>query len=284
MKSSIRMGGAVFAIGIAGLGALSIIHSDFVLGLEPVPSWVPFPIAWAYLTGIVLIAVGASIAANIKARLAAISLGLILSLWVLLLHLPKLVLNLRDGGEWTCAFETIALGGAAWVLAGILNTDETGRQNRGAADEKMVALGLLCFAVSLPVFGIQHFIYYDYVASVIPGWIPWHLFWAYFVGIAFFFACVSIITKVKVRLAAALLGIMFGTWVLIVHAPRVANHLHNRPEWTSLFICVAMCGGAWLATGSFDVPDSAERMREQAVDDNGGKLRLESPPRTAETR
>jgi hypothetical protein len=161
MESSIRVGRVVFAIGIAGLGTLNMIYSDFVFGLEPVPSWVPVRIFWAYLTGIVLIAAGASIATNIRARLVAISTGLLLLLWVLILHIPKLALNPRNGGEWTSASETLALGGAAWVLAGILSTEDTVPQKWGSADDKMVKLGLPGFAVSLPVFGILHFIYSD---------------------------------------------------------------------------------------------------------------------------
>jgi hypothetical protein len=40
---------------------------------------------------------------------------------------------------------------------------------------------------------------------------------------------------------------MFASWVLILHAPRaIAAAANARPEWTSLFIALAMSGGAWI--------------------------------------
>jgi hypothetical protein len=70
------------------------------------------------------------------------------------------------------------------------------------------------------------------------------------VGTAFIAAAVSIATKGQAPLAAILLGAMFFSWVIIVHAPRVAVHLRNGNEWTSAFIALAMCGGAWIVAGT----------------------------------
>ena len=106
------------------------------------------------------------------------------------------------------------------------------------------------YGVPLIVFGIQHFLYAQFISTLIPVWIPRRLFWAYFVGTAFIAAAVSIATKGQARLAAILLGAMFLSWVIIVHAPRVAAHLRNGNEWTSAFIALAMCGGAWIVAGS----------------------------------
>jgi hypothetical protein len=39
---------------------------------------------------------------------------------------------------------------------------------------------------------------------------------------------------------------MFGSWVLIVHAPRVLRDSHNPSEWSSMLIALGMCGGALL--------------------------------------
>ena len=83
-----------------------------------------------------------------------------------------------------------------------------------------------------------------------PAWIPARLFWAYFVGAAFIAAGASIVTKVKARLAASLLGIMFAIWVLILHLPRVVANLHTKQEWTSLVIALGMSGGSWLVAQS----------------------------------
>ena len=169
--------------------------------------------------------------ALLKARLAQAELELLRAQLE-----PHLCADPRNGGAWTAAFEIVALGGAAAILA----------------VPSRPALGRLCFGLALPVFGLLHFVYRDYVASVIPGWIPAHMFWAYATGVAHIAAGAGIVLDVMgrgARLAAILVGAMFGTWVVILHAPRALAALDHRPEWTSLFVALAMCGGAWLLAG-----------------------------------
>jgi hypothetical protein len=92
------------------------------------------------------------------------------------------------------------------------------------------------------------------------------MFWAYFTGVAHIAAGVGILFKVKARLAATLLGIMFALWVLIEHSPRVAADPAFRPGWTSLFIALATCGGAWIVAGSL-VPAPAPSPNQASVSD-----------------
>ncbi|MEP6925463.1 MAG: DoxX family membrane protein [Pyrinomonadaceae bacterium] len=258
MKNLISPGTVIFAVAMAAFGILSLIYPDFVLGLEPVPAWVPGRLVLAYLSAVFLVAAGVSLINDKTYRLAAISLGIMLYFWVLVLHLPRLIAEPRSGGFWTGAAETLALGGAAWVLAGILQSEPIDSQKRNNFLDKMSLFGRFCFGISLPVFGILHFIYYEYVASVIPAWIPYPLFWAYFTGIAQIAAGVSIILNIKARLAAMLLSVMFGSWVLILHLPRAAANLSSEPEWTSLLVALAMCGGAWVIAGSLTAKNPAE--------------------------
>ena len=221
----------VFALGLAAIGCQDLLRADLVMELQPVPAWVPGRPFLAVVFGLLLAGAGACIIAGRWVRPAATSLAVLLSLWVLLLLLPRMIADPASGGAWTGAFEVLALASAAWVLAGVPAARRA---------------GCLCFAASLLVFGVLHFIYRDYVAFVIPAWIPAHLFWAYLTGVAHIAAGLAIAARVKARLAAALAAVMFGSWVLILHAPRVAAELHNRNEWTSLFVAMAMCGAAWL--------------------------------------
>ncbi|MBC7929497.1 MAG: hypothetical protein H7Z38_02920 [Rubrivivax sp.] len=260
MESLTRTGRVLFAVSMAAMGILNFIYSDTVSGLEPVPSWVPGRLFWAYLTGAVLIAAGACIVAGKKPRLAAVSLGIMLLLWVLLLQAPKMAVRPYDGSAWTTTFETLALCGVAWVLAGSLTTGQSFRRRWDDVVVSLAAPGRICFGISMLVFGGLHFIYAGFVATLVPAWIPGRAFWPYFTGAAFVAAGLSIMTKVKARLAATLLGVMFGAWVLILHAPRVAAKPGNREEWTSLLVAAAMCGAAWLVAGSLAREDSAKRV------------------------
>ena len=103
--------------------------------------------------------------------------------------------------------------------------------------------------ISLVVFGTQHFLYAKFVATLVPSWIPGHLFWAYFVGVAFVAAAVSIAIGKTCALAATLLGLMFILWVFLLHLPRVAAAPHGE-RMDQRFCGLAMCGGSWVLAGT----------------------------------
>ena len=76
-------------------------------------------------------------------------------------------------------------------------------------------------ALSLIIFGIDHFIVLAFIAAFIPAWIPWRVFWSAFFGVAFIAAGVSIGLKWMERWGAIGIGLMFGIWVVTLHLPRV---------------------------------------------------------------
>jgi uncharacterized membrane protein len=107
-------------------------------------------------------------------------------------------------------------------------------------------LGRFLVAASLIVFGIQHFIYGGFVATLVPAFMPGRLFWAYFVGIAFFAAAAGILYKLMARPAATMLGVMFFLFLVLLHIPRIVGNSHDGNEWTSGFVALAFCGGSWI--------------------------------------
>jgi uncharacterized membrane protein len=228
MKSLNYLGRAFFAISMAALGLQYVMHLISAKAPALGPPWSPVHPFMGCLTAIVMVAAAVSIATRIQMRCLAIALAVVILIRVLIVYLPKLVANVHDPGPWTSGFELLALCGAALVLAGF------------------ISLGRVLFAASLGVFGVQHFMYARFIATLVPSWIPGQLFWAYFVGAAFVAAAVAIATGVMGRLAASLLGLMFLLWVLLLHSPRVAGAAHNGNEWTSLFVALAMSGAAFL--------------------------------------
>jgi uncharacterized membrane protein len=111
----------------------------------------------------------------------------------------------------------------------------------------------------MPVFGILHFVYPASVASLIPPWYPWPMFLAYFTGFAQVAGGVAITAGILSRPAAILSGVMYGTWALTLHVPRIWCRFLGpcdfmeapmglgaaRAGLTSLFVAFAMCGAAW---------------------------------------
>jgi hypothetical protein len=76
------------------------------------------------------------------------------------------------------------------------------------------------------------------------------VFWAYMVGVLFFGAALAILREQLSRLAATLLALMFLSWVVIVHFPRVVSAPHDGCEWTSIFVALAMAGGGFIIAES----------------------------------
>lgn len=242
MNTTIAPARTVFAVGIMALGLQNLLIGNFMPELQPVPAWVPAQLAYA--VGIIVVGAGAFLAAGRFSRRAALVLALMLLGCVLVLHLPRIVANPSNGGAWTGALEVFAMAAAACVLAAM--SPRTSQHKWNDSVDRLTVIGRICFGLTLPGFGILHFVYRDYVASVIPAWIPAHMFWAYATGIAHVAAGLSIVIDVKARLAATLLTIMFGTWAVILHIPRVAPTPQIRGEWTSLFVAITLCGAAWL--------------------------------------
>ena len=85
--------------------------------------------------------------------------------------------------------------------------------------DKLILFGPLCYAAPLAAFGTEHFTLAAAIASIVPQWIPWHLFWAYFVGACFIAAALSLVTGIQARLSASLLALTFFLFVLLMDAP-----------------------------------------------------------------
>jgi uncharacterized membrane protein YphA (DoxX/SURF4 family) len=110
--------------------------------------------------------------------------------------------------------------------------------------EKLVLFGPLFYGAPLAAFGTEHFTSAKDIASLVPAWIPWHLFWAYFVGACFIAAPLSLVTRIQARLAASLLALTFFLFVVLMDAPAWAHHLGNRFAAALTLRELAFSGGA----------------------------------------
>jgi len=112
--------------------------------------------------------------------------------------------------------------------------------------EKVIVFGPIFFAVPLAVFGAEHFSNSRSISQIVPQWMPAHMFWTYFVGVALISAAVGIALRtIYARIAAMLLGIMFVCFVLTIHIPNVAANPNNRIVWAVALRDLAFAGGAF---------------------------------------
>lgn len=246
MSQLAQIGRFLISLAMVVLGVQSVWLRIPVGRLEPVPDWLHGQDIIAIASGLFLIAVGLGLLTRRWARLAATALAAMLLLWVVLLYLPLVFVATA---AWVGMFETFAIFGGVWVIASKLPVAGPRRAWDGLVD-RGGTLGRLCFGVSLPVFGLSHFLYHDFVASWVPSWIPFPQFWAWFTGIAHAAAGLAILANVKTRLAAILAAVMYGSWVLIVHIPRVAAAIHDPFEWNGIFVAMSLCASALLVAAS----------------------------------
>ncbi len=130
--------------------------------------------------------------------------------------------------------------------------------------DKVVALNNLCFAASLAVFGALHLTDVGSVLPIVPSYMPWRLFWAYFFGFALLAASLSIATRIQVRWSGLLFGIAMFSFVAMLMIPGVVASPRDRFAWTFVFRESSFGGGGWMLAGS--------AMREQGRGQGGNKL------------
>jgi len=120
---------SVLAISAIFYAVQHFLHPQFAPGVPlelMMPSWVPFPSVWAYLAGAILLAAGIALALNKKSRIAAASIGALITALTLF---PYLIILIRahGGSEINEALnyvaDTLLYAGAALALASALPRD-----------------------------------------------------------------------------------------------------------------------------------------------------------------
>src|SRR5712692_5100090 len=236
MEKSQTPGRIFVAISLVVFGVQHFIYGGFVATL--VPAFMPGRLFWAYFVGVAFFAAAIGILTKMLARPAATMLGVMFFLFVVLLHIPRIVGNSSDGNEWTSGFVALAMCGGAWVLASAAPL-----HHRETADP-FLKLGRYFFALAFVAFGMQHFIYARFAVGLGPPWFPGRPLWACLTGVVFVAAGAAIVLGKKARVAATLLGTILLLFFLLLHIPRIAAQLHNPGPWTSGFEALALCGAA----------------------------------------
>jgi len=234
-----------FAVAIAAFGIQQLITAEFVRLVPPLPAWVPGHPLWARLVGVVLLAAGAAtgVGRGRMARCAAVVVGAWLVLAILFLHLPKAAANPLVGFMWTNPCKALAMLGGVFVVAATLPDDGSGLAR---LFRKLVPVGALFLAWFLILGGVQHFVYADFVATLVPAWIPGTRLWVYFTGIALIAGGVGMLVPKTARLAALMVGIMIFLWVVLLHIPRALAGVNVAAETSGVFEALALSGVALI--------------------------------------
>jgi len=242
-------GRAIFAVTMIGLGIIGLIHRNFV------PVWNPAPKVSAggllvSLSSLISLSAGIGLLIRRVAGEAARLLLATLLLWLLLFRLPNFFLMPAFAACWS-VFPLAVMLAAAWVLYVWFATDWDRKYLSVAIGSNGLRVAHTLYGMSLIFFGAAHFIDLKDTLSLIPNWLPWHLFWAYFTGCAFIAAGLAALTGVCARLAVTLSVLQITLFLVLVWLPIVAAGSKNPFQWSEAVLNVALSAGGWVVAESY---------------------------------
>ena len=119
--------------------------------------------------------------------------------------------------------------------------------------DKLIPVGRLFFAIAFIAFGIQQFIYGDFIAGRAPAWHGTdsvRLIWAYLSGAVLIVSGLAIIMEKKGRWLAILSGLMIFIWAFLRQIPVAAQGPFLGGLWTMAGKALVLFGGAFAVAGT----------------------------------
>jgi uncharacterized membrane protein len=224
MLVSQRVASIFIAIALIGWGIMHFMTGDFITGRAPSwPEGLPGKLVWAYTSGILLIVAAFSIIfPNRKTGFTVACSGLLILAWAGARNLIWVTSHLDYGYMLTNLGKSITIG-AALLLIGV------GKRR------SVFIFASVCIGIFFLIGGIQHFIFIEFVKTLVPRWIPGDVFWSYVAGVGLAAAGIALITGIQRKLAALIAAYMVFIWFVILHVPRGFGETQSYNEWIAIF-------------------------------------------------
>jgi len=121
---------------------------------------------------------------------------------------------------------SMSAAGLAVLAAGVITRGSL--LARGSFTDRAISLGRVFVAAPLATFGALHLSSADGLKSMVPGYMPYPLFWVYLVGFALMATALSLIFNRLVFWSGLLAGGMFLAFVAMMDLPSVITGQHDR--------------------------------------------------------
>lgn len=239
-----------FAVPLAVFGAEHLSFAKFIM--LSVPSYMPWRLFWAYFIGVALLAASLSMATKIQVRSSGLLFGIMMVLFVAMVHIPRALASHGARIPWTIVVREMSFAGGGWLLAG--------NAMSGAGKSKLITVGRVLIAVAALFFGVEHFLHPAGCPGVpleklTPAWIPGHLLIGYLTGAILLVAGACILLARKTRMAATYLGTWLVLLVLFIYGPILIAQMSGpsteaQVEGINYFADTLLFAGAILALAS----------------------------------
>lgn len=222
----VALRGLCIAVALAEVSALHLFGAQFQLPL--VPLYMPWRLFWVYFVGCVLLVASLSIATEIGVRWSGLLFGIMMFLFVAMIHLPGALLHPDNRILWVIVFREMSFGGAGWILAG-----HAMDIRRGHGRSPLINAGSVLITLTLIFFGAEQFLYPTGLPGVplpkqMPMWVPARELIGYVTGASFLLAAGSILLGRKARTATTCAGAWILLTVLVIYGPVLIAALLDR--------------------------------------------------------
>lgn len=241
-----------FAIPLAVFGAEHLSEAKSMM--NGVPLYIPGRLFWAYFVGVALIAASLSIATKIQVRWSGLLFGIMMFVFLALIHIPRAHSQPYERIPLTIVFREMSFAGGGWALAG----SAIGRDR--AWGKILITVGRVLIAIAALFFAIEHFRHPLGLPGVplekqMPAWIPARWLIGYVTGAFLLVAGAFILGNRKVRIAATNLGSWILLEVLLIYGPVLIVALSDprspvQEEGINYFADTLLFSGAILALAS----------------------------------
>jgi len=256
VEKFIPFGRVFFAFPIGIFGVEHLAYPQFAAPM--IPAWIPGHYFWAYFTGIALIAGAVSVVIQKNARRAAMLLGILFLLFVLLMHIPRTITGPDQELAFNVVLRDLSFSGGAFAFAA---TQTTMRRERSA--RTLVSFARFFIGIPVIIFGVEHFLRPNFApgipeGKVMPSWIPAPAFLSYLFGTVLILAGLSLATQRHARMASTWLGIVILLLILIVYLPPLlANPADIGNRLNYVIIHLMLGGGVFILAST--LPREAPR-------------------------
>jgi len=117
LEKLVPLGPLFFCITMVLYGLCHFLYAVYISPM--VPGWIPGQMFWTYFAGTALMCAGLAIVFNIKRKLAANLLGIMILIWLIMLHIPRAIAApfANYANEPVGAFSALAFCAIAFAIA-----------------------------------------------------------------------------------------------------------------------------------------------------------------------